>query len=803
MTRQAGWLVLLAALAAAGCQFGPEPAAVERVIADGWEFRRAGDTLWMPATVPGTVHTDLLANGVIPDPFYGDNETRLQWIEREDWEYRTAFDMRPEDLARGRHDLVFDGLDTYARVLLNGEEILAADNMFRRWPVDVSGLVRPGENTLEVRFRSPLAVELPLVAAHPYRLPIDNDRGDPPTRVFTRKAAYQYGWDWGARFVTSGVWRPVRLRSWQGAAIEDVWVRQRELTEDHAVLNVQVTLVADTATRGAVTVRSSDAGSGTGTEIVELRPGTQVVTVPFEIRNPERWWPRGMGAQRLYDVIVEVAAGGRIDRARKRIGLRTLDVVTEPDAIGESFYVRVNGVPVFAKGANYIPIDHFTPRAGPAKYRALFEAAAGANMNMLRVWGGGIYEEDRFYDLADEYGVLVWQDFMFAIGMFPGDSAFLDNVRREAEDNVRRLRNHPSIALWCGNNEIDEAWHNWGWPRQYEYTPAQQAEVWGTYERIFHGILPDVVSAMDPGRFYWPSSPSIGWGHPESMTQGDSHYWGIWHGGEPFEVFRERLPRFMSEFGFQAYPDMATIDAFAPRSEQDLASPMMLVHQKGGRGNERILDYLRRWYPEPKDFPAFVYLSQLLQAEGMKIAFEAQRVARPRTMGTLYWQLNDTWPVVSWSSRDYFGRWKAMHYTVRDAFADILVAPALDRDSLVVHVVSDRLAPATGTLRMALLDFDGVSWWSEEFALTVEPNASGRVFGRPVVDLLGDADPRESVLEVSLDLDGGGSARNLLYFVRPNDLRLAADPGLEVRAGWDRGSAVLVVQSRHLAKNVA
>jgi len=802
MRRWGGWIVAAAVLAATGCRTGPEPAVVEHPIVTGWEFRQAGDTAWLPATVPGTVHTDLLANGVIPDPFYGDNERRLQWIEREDWEYRTAFTVGPDDLARRHHELVFDGLDTYATVRLNGEEILAADNMFRRWPVDVTDRLQPGDNVLEVRFRSPIAVELPLVEANPVRLPMDNDVGNPPTRVFTRKAAYHYGWDWGARFVTSGVWRPVRLRSWQGAAIEDVWVRQLELTAERAVLDVRVAVDADTAMRGAVRVRTTEPGSGTDTEIVDLAPGTQVVTVPLEIRDPERWWPHGMGAQRLYDVVVEVEAGGRIDRAERRVGLRTLAVVTEPDSIGESFYVRVNGVPVFAKGANYIPLDHFTPRVGPAEYRAMFEDATAANMNMLRVWGGGIYEDDTFYDLADEYGVLLWQDFMFAIGMFPGDSAFLDNVRHEAVDNVRRLRNHPSLALWCGNNEIDEAWHNWGWQRQYGYTPAQEAALWATYQRIFDGILPEVVAAEDPGRFYWPSSPSIGWGHPESLTQGDSHYWGVWHGGEPFEIFRVRLPRFMSEFGFQAYPDLHTIAAFAPPEDWSLDSPVMQAHQKGSRGNERIAEYMRAWYPEPKDFPSFVYLSQLLQAEGMKIAFEAQRVARPRTMGTLYWQLDDTWPVASWSSRDWFGRWKAMHYVARAAFAPILVSPVIDGDSLRVSVVSDLLEPVEGTLRLTLYGFGGTPRWSLDTAIVIAPNASARVLSRAVAAVLEAADPRARVLEARFDDGAGRAARNLLYFARPKDLLLDADPGLEVRVGYDGGRTVVVVESRSLAKNV-
>jgi beta-mannosidase len=755
----------------------------------------------MAATVPGTVHTDLVAAGVIPDPFYGDNERRLQWIEGEDWEYRTEFTATPTNLARERQDLVFEGLDTYADVSLNGTRVLTTNNMFRRWVAHVEDVLVPGTNTLVVRFTSPRSIELPLVDAHPYRLPIGNDTGDPPTRAFTRKAAYHYGWDWGARFVTSGIWRPVTLRSWSGARISDVWVRQGGVTDERAAIDVQVSVVADTAMPALVRVRTSDRDRRSDDTPVELRAGENVITVPFAIAEPELWWPRGLGSQHRYDLVVEVEAGQYLDRAEKRFGVRTVEVVTDPDSIGESFYLRVNGRPIFAKGANYIPLDHFTPRVSAHHYRALFDDVAAANMNMLRVWGGGIYEDDTFYDLADEYGILVWQDFMFANAMYPGDAAFLDNVRREAEDNVRRLRGHPSIALWCGNNEIDEAWHNWGWQAQYGMTPTHAAAAWETYQRIFHEILPDVVTTLDPDRFYWPSSPSIGWGHDSSLTKGDAHYWGVWHGRFPFTVFRERLPRFMSEFGFQAFPSMATMASFAPSEDLNLDSPALQTHQKAPDGNGRIREYMGRWYRPPRDFASFVYVSQLLQAEGMRIAFEAHRAAKPRTMGTLYWQLDDTWPVVSWSSRDYFGRWKALHYAVRDAFADPLVSIQNDGDSIWVRVVTDGLDPVSGTITLSLLDFEGDEHWTAVRRVAVPANGNVVAFGTTLTEILGGVDPKGVVLRARLDHEGTSVPR-LHYFVPPKDLRLPPDPGLEVRSGWQGSRRVLLVSTHAFAKNV-
>ncbi|MGW8266839.1 MAG: glycoside hydrolase family 2 protein, partial [Longimicrobiales bacterium] len=477
----------------------------------------------------------------------------------------------------------------------------------------------------------------------------------------------------------------------------------------------------------------------------------------------------------------------------------------------ESFYFRVNGVPVFMKGANVIPLDHFTPRVTEADYRALFQDVVAANMNMLRVWGGGIYEEDLFYDLADENGVLIWQDFMFANGMYPGDSAFLENVRAEATGQVRRLRGHPSLALWCGNNEMEEGWQRWGWARAYA-APEDSAAVRDAYDALFHRILPLVVAEVDPGRRYWPSSPSLGWGDPESLNRGDSHYWGVWHGREPFQVFTEKLPRFSSEYGFQAFPPLETVEAFSEAGDRSLSNPVLLVHQKHPIGNELITEYMERDYPVPATFADFVYVSQLLQARGMKMAFEAHRRAKPRTMGTLYWQLNDTWPVVSWSGRDYFGRWKALHHRARDAFSPVLLSPFRRGDTLEVWGVSDRLEPLEGTLVLELLNFRGISLWQAPVEVVLPPNQSGILWQDSVEDLLRRADPGQVVLSAELRPSSGfaGSETGtpglppppaLFYFLPPKHLELEAPA---IRVTWEREgeNLSLTLASEALAKDV-
>ncbi len=830
---------LLAVGVAAACQ-DAEPAVRVLPLDQGWELRLAEDaprlgippdlagslSTWIPATVPGTVHTDLLAAGLIPDPFWRDNELRLQWIGEESWTYRTTFQAGPEILGMEAAELRFHGLDTYAEVRLNGEAVLEADNMFREWRVEVTRQLRTGENTLEVRFRSPIPPALAARAALPYELPAGNDAGNPPSRVFVRKAAYHYGWDWGPRFVTQGIWRPVELVAWSGFRVTDLNLTTDSLSDGMAALtaHVELEVTAQEAERRAMggglpallTLSSPEGAFGKTTYEALLEPGVNTFRVPLRIPDPRRWWPNGLGEPHLYTVQAHLKTGRLTDTRTTRIGLRTLELVIDPDSIGEAFFFRVNGVPVFMKGANVIPSDHFSPRVTEGGYRSLFRDVATANMNMLRVWGGGIYETDLFYDLADEHGILLWQDFMFANGMYPGDPAFLNSVRAEAVDQVRRLRGHPSLALWCGNNEMDEGWQRWGWARAYA-SPEDSAAVRKAYEALFYGVLPDVVSREDPTRAYWPSSPMLGWGDPESLNRGDSHYWGVWHGQEPFGVFAEKLPRFSSEFGFQAFPPMETIEAFSEEADRSLFHPVMLVHQKHPIGNDLIATYMERDYPVPSGFEDFVYVSQLLQARGMRTAFEAHRRAMPRTMGTLYWQLNDTWPVVSWSGRDYFGRWKALHYAAREAFAPFLVSAVLVRDTVEVWGVWDGLEPRSGSLQVELLDFAGTVLWQAPVPVSVPATSSRLLWRMPLAELLGGADPRRVVLAARFlpGGDSGGAAPgpgsadpappgslSVLYFRTPRELELRA-PAIRLEVAAAAGAVDLTLTSDILAKDVA
>jgi beta-mannosidase len=625
-----------------------------------------------------------------------------------------------------------------------------------------------------------------------------------------------------------GIWRPVEVVAWTGARLTDLHLETESLEEDMALLTARVELdvtqaeaerrIAGGRIPATLTLSSPEGAFEPVRYEAVLEPGVNRFDLPLGIPDPERWWPAGFGAQRRYTVKATLDLGLRIDTLRARVGLRSVELVTESDSIGESFYYSVNGIPVFMKGANVIPLDHFTPRVTESDYRALFRDVVAANMNMLRVWGGGIYEEDLFYDLADENGILIWQDFMFANGMYPGDSAFLENVRAEVTDQVRRLRGHPSIALWCGNNEMDEGWQRWGWARAYA-NPEDSAAVWDAYETIFHQILPQVVAEEDPARRYWPSSPSLGWGDPESLNRGDSHYWGVWHGQEPFQVFAEKLPRFSSEYGFQAFPPVETVEAFTEPGDRSLWNPVLLVHQKHPIGNDLISEYMERDYPVPATFADFIYVSQLLQARGMRMAFEAHRRAKPRTMGTLYWQLNDTWPVVSWSGRDYFGRWKALHYGARDAFSSVLLSPFQEGDTLKIWGVSDRLEPVAGTLALELLDFRGTSLWQAPVEVVLPPNTSGVLWRTSVEELLRGADPGQVVLSAELRQAPGsgvsgpgapGEATRLQepslpgalhYFLPPRALELEA-PVIRVAWSQEEDGLSLTLESESLAKDV-
>ncbi len=759
----------------------------------GWEFRQAGSDAWRTATVPGSVQMDLYAHRLIPDPFYRDNEQKLQWVGKTDWEYRTTFDVDAGVMARERVDLVFDGLDTYATVLLNDQKLLDADNMFRTWRVDAKPALRAGRNTLVVRFRSAINEVLPKVKERGYELPASNDQGE-KTSPYTRKAPYQYGWDWGPRFVTCGVWRPVRVEAWDAARIADLQVVQKSLSAESADLVARVTI--DAARAGEATV-VADVGNGAVLpRKVTLAAGTNVVEMPVGIGQPKLWWPNGLGDQPLYTVTVRVDADGAIDGASRRIGLRTIELRRKSDEWGKSFEFVVNGVPVFAKGGNWIPGDSFPSRMTAERYRHLIASCKRANMNMLRVWGGGYYEDDRFYDLCDEMGILVWQDFMFACSMYPGDAAFLESVRHEAIDNVVRLRNHPSIALWCGNNEVETAWNHWGWKSNLP------ASLWDDYKKVFHGVLPAVCAEYDPSRTYWPSSPSSNLEEDsDSQRNGDVHYWEVWHASKPFSEYEKQFPRFLSEYGFQSFPLKETVASYTEAGDWNIESPVMKAHQRHPRGNALIREYMLRDYPEPKDFDSFLYVSQVLQAEGIRVGTEHARRIMPRNMGALYWQIDDCWPVASWSSIDYFGRWKALQYAARRFYQNVLLSANEEDGAVAFYGVSDRTSPVRATLRVRVLDFSGKVLSEKTSDVEIAPLTS-RVYARlPVAELLGSADP--AAVYVCGELSSGGAVISTSrHFFRPYKELRSPRPKVAVEVGGSKGSLEVVVTSDALARAV-
>lgn len=714
---------------------------------EGWKFRQARLTNWYPATVPGVVHTDLLQNKIIEDPFFRLNERGLQWIDKEDWVYETCFTLAADMMRKENMELVFEGLDTYADVYLNDECILKADNMFRRWSIPVRQYIREENNILKVYFHSPVKIDVPKWDALPYQYPASNDQSEngglfnKKISIFARKAGYHYGWDWGPRLVTSGIWRPVYIRAWSDLRINDVFIEQKEVGAGRAVIAGHVELDADKDMDGVlVTITDEATGRVLGEWQADLKRGTNRVTVDFVLHKPKLWWSNGLGEPFLYRFRTDIIAGGELlDSKTERVGIRSLKVVHQPDKDGHTFYIELNGRPVFAKGANYIPSDNFLPRVTPENYKRTILDAAGVNMNMLRVWGGGIYENDVFYDLCDEHGIMIWQDFMFACSMYPAEGALLDNIHQEAVDNVKRLRNHACIALWCRNNECQDAWLGWGWKCEIERQNKEYADkIWAQYRQQYHVTLPGVVREYAPGTFYWPSSPFAFEGEMSGTTDGDRHYWSVWHGKAPISDYDSEKSRFFSEYGFQSFPEFDSVKRYAPYPEDwDIRSEVMMSHQRGGdHANGLIETYLLNEYKKPRDFRAFLYMNHVLQGDAIKTAIESHRRQMPYNMGTLFWQHNDCWPVASWASRDYYGRWKAQHYYVRKAYDDILISSVVEGDDLKVYAVSDRLENTSGRLQLQVCQFDGtvVHHWGK--SVGISGNDSRVCFSAPLAKLL-------------------------------------------------------------------
>lgn len=772
-----------------------------------WTFCQVGDTLWSDAKVPGTVHQDLLNHNRIPNPFYGMNEEAVQWVENEDWMYRTSFVVDEQQLSRDAAVLEMDGLDTYADVFLNGALILRSDNMFVGHKIEVKPVLRKGVNQLLVRFRSPVKEVLPQLQTNGFDYPASNDHSPWRTSVYTRKAPYSYGWDWGIRLATCGIWRPVRLVFSDVARIEDYYVCQDAVTQAKADVDnrLEINNVTSSTVSALLKVdyHYSDSDTKEIKKQIELRPGANTVSLPVSIEKPHLWMPNGWGEPSLYKFTASLSVDGvEIAKQERNVGLRTVRVVMDDDEHGKSFYFVVNGKPMFAKGANFIPDDALLPNVTPERYKRIFEDVKAANMNMLRVWGGGVYEDDEFYDEADRNGILIWQDFMFACSSYPHDPLFVGRVESEAEYNIKRLRGHASLAMWCGNNEIYEAMRYWGWQRKY--SAEAFAEMERGYNVLFRELLPQMVERLDGTRFYMHSSPyEANWGRPNSWKTGDSHNWGTWHGRKPFESFDTDVPRFMSEYGFQAFPEMKTIRTFAEEKDFELESPVMNAHQKADIGNALIKQTMGLYYKVPEKFEDLVYVGLVLQGQGIRHGIEAHRRNRPYCMGSLFWQLNDSWPVVSWSGIDYYGNWKALMYQSKRAFAPILINAIKEGDDLCVYLVSDELQDHDGVrLDVELMDFDGKAHgkWTQSGMLAA--NSSVLFMKKRAGELQGKLSAATSLLHFTLkDKNGATLADDVFYFAYPKDQKLPeANIETSVRR---RGDAIeMTLKTDKLARDI-
>lgn len=715
-----------------------------------WMLRRIGEGSWIQATVPGSVHVDLLRAGLIPDPVYADNEIRLTWIAESDWLYRRTFNVDEALLQCERIFLQCEGLDTLATIRLNDEEIARTDNMHRRYEFDITGRLGADPQSVEVEFASPVKYALAHLNDEELVIsPSDSIPGSP----YVRKAMYQWGWDWAPKLPTSGIWRPIRLAGYSIARIRDVHIRQVH-TEEGVRLGITVRIERFSADDLVVVTSLISPQGDSESKSADLPGGQAEASIEFLIEYPQLWWPNGYGDQPLYTVAVDLFPrrngsfrGCRIasdsapdagqciagfhstperslDSRSLRIGLRSVELVQDSDEWGRSFYFRVNGVPVFCKGANWVPMDQFPARVSENEYRDLIASAAAANMNMLRIWGGGIYEHDCFYDLCDEYGILLWHDFMFAGAHYPMSSAFLTNILAEAADNIRRIRHHPSLALWCGNNEME-----WFLARGWASDGDEKRK--DEYLRVFRRMLPDVCAEHDPDTPYWPSSPASNepFNDPNGESEGDGHYWEVWHGRALFTAYRLHHFRFMSEFGFQSLPSMGTISSFAPPEEWNISSYVMETHQKSYVGNQQIMYDLIQMFRMPGDFPMLVYVSQILQAEAIRYGVEHWRRNRNghRCMGTLYWQLNDCWPVASWSSIECNHNWKALHYFARRFYAHVLLSVEEAGCSAQLHVTNDLWTRFTGTVEWSLEQFDGTVLQSGTLDVDIPPGTNSCV----------------------------------------------------------------------------
>jgi beta-mannosidase len=679
-------------------------------LAGEWQLTQVKTKDTTAAQVPGDTHSALLDAGKIPDPYWGDNELSLQWIGREDWIYSKRFDIPEEMMLEKSVFLNCDSLDTLTDIKINGKKVGSTENMFVRYRFEVRKFLKQGENVIEILFHSAENAAVAAAKKLPYPIPHGNNTVQSPNRNLIRKVQCHSGWDWGPCLMVAGIYGDIYLGAYSDARIEYVYCDQK-----HSVGLCEVKVNCEVfSPEGEKTTLKIKLGKEEFIKTVELKPGQNKISGTVQVKNPELWWPNGHGEQPLYDLSVRIGDS----EIRKRLGLRKIELTNEKDKIGLSMVFRVNGVDIFCKGADWIPCDALPQRQTREAVEYLLDSSQKANMNMLRIWGGGQYESDFFYELCDEKGIMIWQDFMFACALYPASNEFLENVRQEAVHQVKRLRDHACLALWCGNNENIGAL-NW-----FKESKENRDRYLVDYDRLNEGVLGNTVRELDPARVFWPSSPCGGPGdysdtfHKDNC--GDMHYWGVWHEGKSFSEFLKIFPRFCSEFGYQSFPSMDIIRSYSPENQFNVTSPIMEHHQRNGGGNSKIIEMFSRNFRLPEGFGNFVYLSQVQQGIAIKTAVEHWRRLRPNCMGIIYWQLNDNWPVASWASLNYQGSWKLLHYMAKNFYAPAIVSAIQDEKGKVeIYLTSDNAKAKKAKVNIQVRDFTGKVTFEENISVTV------------------------------------------------------------------------------------
>ena len=788
----------------------------ETKLNQNWQMKIYGDNVyhitndWIDVEIPGSVYSNLLKKGLMPDPYYRMNELDALQLMEQDFCFRTTFVLTKEQLQADCLLLRFEGIDTLSDIYLNDTHLGHCDNMHRVWEFDILEEAKEGENQLRVEISSPTEY----IAKENEKIYTGGSLESMEGFPHLRKAHCMFGWDWGPRLPDAGIFRDVSILECKKARFEQVYITQEwEEKEETVTVALDVTLelfsddepkenelVIKTALydpKGVqIAAKSSACGGASGVEQDWDR---------LKVENPQRWWPNGYGGQPLYtvEVILEDKTGAVLDSYTRRIGLRTMTVNTEKDEWGECFAHEVNGIKIFAMGADYIPEDNILSRVTKERTRKLLEDAAEANHNCIRVWGGGYYPDDWFYDICDELGLIVWQDFMFACAQYELDDEFERNISAEIRDNVRRIRHHACLGLWCGNNEMETQTLDGAWKpsikQKYDYI------------KIYEYIIPKILKEEDPASFYWPSSPSSGgnYDNPWDENRGDTHYWDVWHGNKPFTEYRKFYFRYLSEFGFQSFPCLKTVETFTESEDRNIFSRVMEMHQRNRAANGKILDYLSATYLYPKSFEMLLYATQLLQADAIRYGIEHFRRYRGRCMGTVVWQLNDIWPVASWASIDYYGRWKALHYIEKRVFAPVMISceeigelserpycikqPAPIEKSVRFHVANETMEPVTGTVHWELRTTDSSILLSGEEEVSIPP-----LNGVWLEKLdFSDYDELKSYVNCTFSVDGAVVSRNTCLFTAPKHFAFH-DPKLS----WKRDGNTLIISSAAYAKNV-